>query len=428
MEMVERLGDVIWSGPVVVGIAVIAGYVSYRTRFVQVRRLPEAIFRSGMFARGTGEGTSPFEAVCTALAGTVGTGNIAGVALAISMGGPGAVFWMWVSALLGMGLKYAEICLAVKYRCRVGGEYAGGPMYYIKNGLGRAFGPLAVLFAVFGTLASFGLGNAMQVGSVMALLPGVPPMAVGAVMAALVLVTCRGGARGRGRVAALLVPLMAGVYILSCLGVIAANPGRLPEALAAIFTGALRPDAALGGAAGSALSWGFRRGLFSSEAGLGSSPIAHASAEAKSPADQGLMGIFEVFADTVVICTLTALAILCSGVRAVRGVPAGAELVLAALREVYGQRASGIFLAAAMGLFAFSSVVSWSLYGEKCAGFLFGPKAAAVYRAVFAAVTLLSPLMAFSQAVAVSDIATFFMLATNLLALALLAHRGRIDS
>ena len=419
----------LWGAPTAAAIAAAAFYVTVKLRFVQIRRFKPALrgCLSGLGRKSGGQGTSPLEAVCTALAGTVGTGNIVGVAVALSMGGPGAVFWMWVSAFLGMGLKYAEICLAVRYRERRGAEYAGGPMYAVKNGLGPKFLPLAAAFSLFGILASFGTGNMLQVSSVLTLasVGPVPGPLLGAGLAALVLLTCRGGARGRGRTASLLVPLMAAVYALACLGVIGANLPRLPRAVLSIFRGAFGRDPLLGGTAGAALSWGFRRGLFSNEAGLGSSPMAHASAASESPENQALYGIFEVFADTVVLCTLTALTLLTSGVPLPLGAPAGAELVSAALSSVYGGAVSGAFLSVSLTLFAFSSIVSWSLYGERCVEYLAGPSLCPVYRVTFAAATFLASLISFPSIIAFSDASAFFMMAANLAAVCLLTARGK---
>ena len=419
----------LWGAPTAAVIALAACFVSGKLRFVQVRGFRAALrgCLSGSGKRGGGHGTSPLEAVCTALAGTVGTGNIVGVAVALSMGGPGAVFWMWVSAFLGMGLKYAEIWLAVRYREKRGEEYAGGPMYAIKNGLGRGFLPLAYAFALFGTLASFGTGNMLQVSSVMTLAARgpVPAPLLGAGLAALVLLTCRGGARGRGRTASFLTPLMAAVYALACLGVIGANIRRLPAAVLSIFQGAFGRGSLLGGTAGAALSWGFRRGLFSNEAGLGSSPIAHASAVTESPDRQALYGIFEVFADTVILCTLTALTILTAGVPIPLGAPAGAALVSAALSSVYGGAVSGAFLSVSLTLFAFSSIVSWSLYGERCVEFLAGPSLCPVYRVSFAAATFLASMVSFPAVLAFSDTSAFFMMASNLAAVCILTGKGK---
>ncbi len=436
LDVLKSLTRAVWGAPTVAALMVCGAYLSLCCGFLQIRHFAFAMKRSvgRLFEKRSGSGTSALEAVCTALAGTVGTGNIAGVMVALTMGGPGAVFWMWVSAFLGMGTKYAEIVLAVRYREKRGGEYVGGPMYYIKNGLGPGFRWLAVLFCIFGAAAAFGSGNMMQTGSILTVTRALglgPAPLIGAVMALAVFLTCRGGAAGRGRAAAYLVPVMAGVYVLGTLTVIGANLQNLPAALGEIFTGALSPKAALGGVSGfgvgQAMSWGFRRGMFSNEAGLGSSPIAHASAEASSPAEQGLMGVFEVFADTSVICTLTALAVLTSGVPIAYGVPGGAEYCAAAFATVFGGRASLIFMASAMSLFAFSSIVGWSLYGERCVQFLLGDGAAKIYRLAFAAVTFLGSLAPFTGVLYVCDIMNALMALPNLPALILLApEAGRL--
>lgn len=437
MNFLRSMSRAVWGAPTVAALMLCGAYMSVRCGFVQIRRFGTAMRRcvGRIFEKkGPGGGTSPLEAVCTALAGTVGTGNIAGVTVALTMGGPGAVFWMWLSALLGMGTKYAEITLAVRYREKRGGEYVGGPMYYIVNGLGPEYRWLAVMFAVFGAAAAFGAGNVMQMGSILTVTGAMglgPAPLIGAAMAVAVFLTCRNGAAGRGRAAAYLVPVMAGVYVLGTLTVIGANIQNLPAALGEIFKSALSPKAAVGGVSGfgvgRAMSWGFRRGMFSNEAGLGSSPIAHASAEASSPAEQGLMGIFEVFVDTAVICTLTALAVLCSGVPLGYGVPGGAEYCAAAFAGVFGERASLLFMALAMGLFAFSSIVGWSLYGERCVQFLLGDGGARLYRTAFAAVTFLGSLAPFTGVLYVCDIMNALMALPNIPALILLApEAGRL--
>ncbi len=423
--MLSSIGAALWGAPTVAALLICGLVLSRRAGFVQIRCFGLAIKTSlgRIFRRSASRGASPLEAVCTALAGTVGTGNIAGVAIALSLGGPGAVFWMWVSALVGMGIKYTEIRLAVQYRERRGAEYVGGPMYTVKNGLGKRFAPLAALFAVSGAVASFGVGNMMQVGSILTMTGGdgpVPAWAVCALLAVMVYLTCRGGAAGRGRAAAMIVPAMALLYMAGALTVILVNVNRLPEALASIFTGAFSGRAGLG----AAMSVGFRRGLFSNEAGMGSSPIAHASADAPDPENQALMGIFEVFVDTILICTLTALMLLTGLPRLEVGTMAGAEACAAALAGVFGERAAGLFMTGAMGLFAFSSIVGWSLYGERCVQFLAGDRAAAAYRLLFAAAALLPAFFRFTAIVGVSDILGFFMLAANMTSLMLLTRRA----
>ncbi len=425
-----ELSRAVWGMPMVAVLMAGGLWLSWCSGFVQIRRFGAAMKSAlgGMLRpRGAG-GLSPFEAVCTALAGTVGTGNIAGVMIALTLGGPGAVFWMWVSAFIGMGTKYAEIVLAMRYRERRGGAYLGGMMYCVKNGLGRPFLWLAVLFCVFGTAASFGIGNLMQIGSITRVTGGalgIPAPLMGAAMAAAVYLAIRGGAESRGRIASLLVPLMAGLYVAAALTVIGLNIDRLPGAIGDIFRGALSPRAALWGGAGEAVSWGFKRGLFSNEAGMGSSPMAHASVGGGSPVEQGYMGIFEVFADTLVLCTLTALMVLCSGVPIVYGSAGGAEYCALALGSVFGQRLSGLFMAAAMGLFAFSSILGWSLYGERCVGFLSGGRGVGVYRAIFSAVTFLGSVVGFEAVIGISDIANALMILPNMASLILLSPEVR---
>lgn len=435
MEFLGKVSEALWGVPTAAALVLISLWLGFRTGFVQIRKFPDAMrmCAGDMFKKPGEGGVSPFEAVCTALAGTVGTGNIAGVVLAITLGGPGAVFWMWVSALLGMGTKYVEIYLAVKYRERRGDEYVGGPMYCVKNGLGEKYRPLAVLFCVFCAAASFGIGNMMQMGSILTLSgtrSPVSPAIWGAVMGLLVYLTCRNGASGRGRAAATVVPLMAAVYSLGALGVIFANLPRLPWALGQIFAGAFSKRAALGGAAGcgagTALSYGLRRGMFSNEAGLGSSPIAHASSGQGRPERQALLGIFEVFVDTLLICTLTALMVLCSGVELRFGVPGGAEYCAQALSTVFGARLSGVFMTVSMTFFAFSSMVGWSLYGERCVGFLLPGAGERWYRLAFAAVTFISSLTTLTLAIRISDILNALMIGVNLVCLVLLVKKGAV--
>ncbi len=431
MAFLRAVQSALWGTPTVAALLLTGLWLSANTGFVQVRRFGDAMRKSfgRLFERsGRGDGTSALEAVCTALAGTVGTGNIAGVVIALTMGGPGAVFWMWVSASVGMGLKYCEIALAVRYREKRDGEYVGGPMYTVKNGLGRRYLPLAVCFCAAGAAAGLGVGVMTQVAGVMSLngadRPGATVL-IGLGMAAAVAVTCRGGAAGRGRAAAVLVPVMAGLYVLGTLTVIAAHIRALPGAVLSILRGAFRPASAVGGAAGSAASWGIRRGLFSNEAGLGSSPIAHASASAGDPGEYALMGIFEVFVDTFLICTLTALAVLCSGVELPRGVPGGAGCVSAALATVFGARASDAFMAVSVSLFALSSIVGWSLYGERCVLFLLGPRAAEGYRLLFPFVTFLSAFVGLPAVILFGDIMNALMMGPNLLSLLLLTPELR---
>ncbi len=438
--LIEKISAVLWGIPTV-GVLTLSGIVlSWNEGFIALRRFPlmvRTVFGGITRKSDKSDGVSPFEALCTALSGTIGTGNIAGVVIALSFGGAGAVFWMWVSAFIGMGIKYAEILLAVKYREKINGEYVGGPMYTIKNGLGAKYNALAVAFSFFGMCASFGIGNMMQVGSVMTalenavevFLPGADTGIVfkalaGTAIAVMCAVSISGGAKGRGRLAAKLIPFMSVIYISGAMAVILRNIKMLPS----VFTGILSEAFSVKALSGGAIAWGFRRGLFSNEAGLGSSPIAHASANAKSPARQGLWGIFEVFTDTIVICTLTALLILVSGVPIEYGAVAGAELCAAALGTVFGEPLSAIFMAVSMTLFSFSSIVGWSLYGERCAGYLFDAKGERVYRAVFILAVAVSSVADLNVIIRLSDIMNALMIAPNIISLLMLSHVVRRET
>lgn len=361
-------------------------YLTIQLGFPQLVLLPKALglFFRRMFAGKPREGVSSFQALCTALAATVGTGNLVGVAGAICLGGPGAMFWMWVCAFFGMATKYSEAALAVRCRVKTPDGYAGGPMYTMTCGLGQGFRLLAKVYCVFGILAAFGVGNAAQINAVVTGVNGAvsrfggEPSLRGNLMMGLILAVLAGfllfgGAKRIGAAAELLVPIAAGCYILLCIGVLLVFRRRIPAAFGQILAGAFCPRAVTGGILGSAfqaLSVGCRRGVFTNEAGMGTASIAHACAEAE-PAEQGLMGMVEVFLDTIVICTLTALVILVSGVPIPYGVDVGGELTTAAFSQVYGAGAS-LFLAGALSLFAIATILGWGLYGSRCAQFLFG--------------------------------------------------------
>ena len=350
-----------------------------------------------------GEGAvTPFQAVTTALAATVGTGNIVGTSQAIALGGYGALFWLWMAALLGMIIKFSEVTLSIHYRERnAKGDWVGGPMYYITKGMGKNWKWLAVLFAVFATLASFGIGNLSQANSIVgsineAITAFIPAAAdskstislfVGIALAVFTALALFGGIKRIGKVTELLIPIMSIFYILFTLIVICANIGNIGDALSKILVGAFSPKAVLGAGSGillkETLVWGLRRSAFSNEAGLGSAAIAHAAAETKGPVQQGLYGIFEVFADTIVICSLTGLTIILSGVDINFGVKPGSELITAAFATVFGGKFASLFVAIALMLFAFSTILGWSLYGTRCVEYLFGLKAAKVYQFLF---------------------------------------------
>lgn len=421
----EKLAAWVWGMPTM-GLLLAVGLVlSLQTRFVQIRMLGTSIRQVGHSLR---EERSSFRAVCTALAGTVGTGNIAGVAGAIALGGPGAVLWMWVAAFFGMATKYAEVVLALKYRQRDSiGEYLGGPMYYIRSGMGERWKPLAVGFALCAVAASLGMGNMAQVHTMatavrMALpsmRPEVTALATGLTAALVTVFVSWGGAKRIGSVMEKLIPLAAALYVLGAVTVIMVHRERLGQVLLDILQGAVCPQAVLGGGAGigvrQAIRWGVSRGVFSNEAGLGSAPMAHAAAEA-APEEQGLFGIFEVFLDTIVLCTLTALAILVSGVPLAWGRPAGTDLAAAALETVFGQ-AGTIGMALCLALLAQGTLMTWQLYGARCAGYLWGSKGELAYRWIYLAVILLGSTMELSAVWTVSDLCNGLMCLPNLIAL-----------
>ena len=345
---------------------------------------------------------TPFQALTTALAATVGTGNIVGTSQAIALGGYGAIFWLWVAALLGMIIKYSEVTLSVHYRQRnEKGDWVGGPMYYIVNGMGKAWKWLAVLFAVFAVLASFGIGNLSQANSITgsinnAITEFVPAMeahkgtislVIGILMAVLTAVALFGGIKRIGKVTELVVPFMSAFYIVFTLIVIFGNVQGILPAFRKIFVGAFTPKAMLGAASGIALKealvWGLRRSAFSNEAGLGSAAIAHAATQTKGAVQQGLFGIFEVFMDTIVVCSLTGLTIIISGVDVAFGVKPGSELITAAFATVFGGKFAALFVAIALAFFAYSTILGWSLYGTRCTEYLFGMKATRVYQVIF---------------------------------------------
>ena len=381
---------------------------------------------------------TPFQAVCTALAATVGTGNIAGVAGAIAIGGPGAVFWMWVSALLGMCTKFAEVTLAVHFREKnANGDLVGGPRYYIKNGLSKKWLWLAYLFAAFGVLTVFGTGNATQVNTITtavnsALLNyhviqesavATSNLIIGIVITILVGMILLGGIKRIGQVTEKLVPFMALLYIVLAIGVVVMNIRVLPAVFVSIVRGAFQPSAVTGGVVGSmflSMKKGVSRGIFSNEAGLGTGSIAHACADTRKPVKQGMFGIFEVFADTIVICTLTALVILCSQVPVNYGAAAGAELTIQGFTSVYGDWVS-IFTAVAMCCFAFSTILGWGLYGARCIEFLFSEKVIKPFMVAYSLVAILGATANLGLMWSIAETFNGLMAIPNLIALFLLS-------
>lgn len=450
----QAVNSFIWGIPAMVCIIGVGLLLSVRTGFLQIRKFPYAIRTTvgRMFRkRDASDGAmTPFQAVCTALAGTVGTGNIAGVAGAIAIGGPGAVFWMWCSALLGMCTKFAEVTLAVHFRERnAQGDYVGGPMYYIKNGLSRRWYWLAVLYSVFGVFTVFGTGNATQVNTITAsintalssygLLPAdavtLCRWIIGVAIALILMLVLLGGIKRIGRVTERLVPFMALLYVVLALGVVVLNAGRIPAVLGVIVTGAFSPMAVTGGIVGSfftSMQKGVARGIFSNEAGLGTGSIAHACADTQEPVRQGLFGIFEVFADTIVICTLTALVILLSGVPVSYGQAAGAELTISGFVATYGNWVT-IFTAVAMCCFAFSTIIGWGLYGARCVEFLFSSRAIAPFMVVYSLVAILGATADLGLLWSIAETFNGLMSIPNLIALFLLSGtllrlvRGALD-
>lgn len=438
----QVVNDFIWGVPAMICIIGVGFYLSCRTGFLQIRKFSYAIQTTigRMFRkRNASDGAlTPFQAVCTALAATVGTGNIAGVAGAIAIGGPGAVFWMWVSAVLGMCTRFAEVTLAVYYReTNKEGDLVGGPMYYIKNGLGKNWQFLAVLFSAFGVLTVFGTGNATQVNTITTAVNSAllscglisegavktSNLIQGIIIAALVALILLGGVKRIGQVTEKLVPFMALLYIVLSVGIILFRIQALPSVIQAIFEGAFKPAAVTGGAVGSlfmSMKKGVSRGIFSNEAGLGTGSIAHACADTRKPVKQGMFGIFEVFTDTIVICTLTALVILCSQVPVGYGQAAGAELTIQGFISVYGNWVS-VFTAVAMCCFAFSTILGWGLYGARCIEFLFSEKVIKPFMVAYSLVAILGATADLGLMWNIAETFNGLMAIPNLIALFLLS-------
>ena len=390
-KILENTHAIVWGVPALVLILGVGLYLSVRTRFAQLRFFPKALrlFVKRLFGKEKSEGVSSFQALCTALAATVGTGNLAGVAGAIAIGGPGSIFWMWICALLGMVTKYAEATLAVHFQViHKDGSISGGPMHMIACGLGPKWKPLAYLYCFFGIVAAFGVGNCTQINAVVSGINGVigifgrsesfyGNLTMGVILGIMVVSMLLGGAKRIGMIAEKLVPFAAGAYIFLAFGVLILRFERIPDAFIQILQGAFSPRAVTGGVIGSvflSLRVGVSRGVFTNEAGMGTASIAHGGTKVKHPAEQGLMGIMEVFLDTIVICTLTALVILVSGVSIPYGQDEGLLLTTRAFASVYGDWVT-IVIAAETCCFAFATVLGWGLYGARCAQFLFGEDA-----------------------------------------------------
>lgn len=446
LETIKQINDnvnsFVWGVPAMICIVSAGLLLSFRTRFLQFRKFGYT-FRvtiGRMFHKKEASDGSitPFQAVCTALAATVGTGNIAGVAGAIAIGGPGAVFWMWMSALLGMCTKFSEVTLAVHFREKnEDGDWVGGPMYYIKNGLGANWRWLAVIFSALGVLTVFGTGNATQVNTITTAIDSALinyhilnndqlsmfNLIIGIIIAVLVALVLLGGIKRIGKVTEKLVPFMALLYLILAISVILLNANHIPSVFISIFKGAFSPSAVTGGVIGSmfvSMKKGVSRGIFSNEAGLGTGSIAHAAADTSDPVKQGFFGIFEVFMDTIVICTMTALVILCSGIPITYGAAAGAELTIQGFTSTYGNWVS-IFTAVALCCFAFSTIIGWGLYGTRCIEFIFGSKVNKPFMLVYSLVAILGATMDLGLLWSIADTFNGLMVIPNLIALLLLS-------
>lgn len=438
----QAVNGFIWGVPAMICIIGVGRLLSVRTRFIQVRKFGAAlkntigkIFDKTQAKDGS---MSPFQAVCTALAGTVGTGNIAGVAGAIALGGPGAIFWMWCSAFLGMCTKFSEVTLAIHFREKnANGEYVGGPMYYIKNGLSKKWHFLAVLYALFGVLTVFGTGNATQVNTIVSsihsalhnlhIIDGTVDeranLIFGIFIAAFVAMVLLGGIQRIGQVSEKLVPFMAALYVILAIGVVILHISRVPAVFAMIFKSAFTPQAATGGIIGSmflSMKKGVSRGIFSNEAGLGTGSIAHACADTNNAVHQGMFGIFEVFMDTIVICTLTGLVILLGAPNIVYGQAAGAELTISGFTATYGGWVS-IFTAVAMCCFAFSTIIGWGLYGSRCIEFLGGEKLVRPFLVAYSFVSIIGATINLGLLWDIADTFNGLMAIPNLIALLILS-------
>lgn len=396
VKFVGELNSIVWGPWMLVAIVGVGVFLMLRLALMPLRRLGDGFRMLWRGRKPEGEGDiAPFNALMTSLAATIGTGNIAGVATAISIGGPGALFWMWVTALVGMATKYSEAVLAVRFReTDDNGKHVGGPMYYIKNGLGRKWRWLGIAFAFFGGFAGFGIGNMVQTNSIAAALDdqfNVDPIAIGIVLSFLVGAVMIGGITRIGTFASILVPFMAFLYLFAGIAVLVINAAALPDAIATIFTTAFTGTAAAGGFVGAtiwaAIRFGVMRGVFSNEAGLGSAPIAHAAATTKNPVRQGSIAMLDPLIDTIIVCSITGLAIVSTGVWT-SGVT-GVDLTAMAFEKIIPGGQYIVILT--LVIFAFTTVLGWSYYGEKCWQFLLGIKSIEIYRLAWVVAIFIGP-------------------------------------
>ncbi len=439
--MAQWFDDAVWGVPTLVLLIGTGIFLTIRLRFLQFRKFGYIMKHTvgKLFHKKENQDGSltSMQALTTALAGTVGTGNIAGVAGAVALGGPGAIFWMWIAALFGMCTKYSEILLAVHFRKRnTQGDFVGGPMYYIVNGLGQKWRPLAVIFCIFCSTAALGTGNMTQINTIATSFGSVVTsfnqnvtardlqgiyMVIGIVGAILTVLVLFGGMQRIGNVTEKLVPIMALVYIVSAVIVVLTHASQILPTFSSIVHGAFSPAAISGGLAGvtmkQAIQAGFGRGIFSNEAGLGTAPIAHAAADVEHPVEQGMYGVFEVFMDTIIICTLTALAILVSGVAPdFYGQSAGTDLTILAFSTTLTAKIASTIIAICIAMFAFSTLLSWALYGARCFEFIFGEIGSRVYQAIYVAFVVVGANVKLSLVWTISDAMNALMAIPNLIA------------
>ena len=423
LEILNEIDAFVWGPPLLVLLVGTGILLTFRLKLLQVFKLPQAL---GLIfsAKNDGSGdVNSFKALCTALAATVGTGNIVGVATAIKAGGPGALFWMWMAAFFGMATKYSECLLAVKYRTvDANGNISGGPMYYIENGLGKKYKPLAVMFAVFGVLcAYFGIGTFAQVNSIVEITQisaGIPVVYTGIALTVVVAAVTIGGLKSIATVAAKVVPAMALLYFLTTVGIMIVFADQVPAAIATVLNSAFTPTAAQGGFLGAtvmlAMRSGVARGVFSNESGLGSAPIVAAAAKTKWAAEQGLISMTGTFIDTIIICTLTGLALVVSGVWC--GPLNGAAMTESAFTMAFPAFGSMLLLVGLV-LFAFTTILGWNYYGERCVEYLMGVKAILPYRIIFICLIACGPFLKLEEIWVLADIVNGLMAIPNLIAL-----------
>lgn len=427
MELLSQINSLVWGPPLLILLVGTGIFLTIRLKLLQVTKLPLAlrlIFKAEN--QGTGD-ISSFAALCTALAATIGTGNIVGVATAIKMGGPGALFWMWFAAFFGMATKYAEGCLAIKYRqIDANGQISGGPMYYIENGLGKSYKPLAIIFAIFGVLvAYFGIGTFAQVNAIIdscQLSLGLTPAVTGCILTVLVALVTLGGLKSIANVSSKLIPLMTVLYFIICIFILLCNAAQIPAAIALVIKSAFTTTAATGGFAGAtimmAIQFGVARGVFSNESGLGSAPIAAAAAKTNSPGEQGLISMTGTFIDTIIICSLTGLTLIVTN--AWSGETAGAAMTQAAFSTVWANFGP-LLLTISLSLFAFTTILGWNYYGERCCEYLMGTKAILPYRIIFILLIASGAFLKLEFIWLLADTVNGLMAIPNLIALLLLS-------